>query len=362
MEESEEKGNNEFIENDAIQEANNSTEQNIEIGDDKSRAGKLYYINADTINSNEKNMARGKNRLDDQGYKYSSEIKGSAYKSPMNEGVKQISSSVLGDKSRYQTKLPNISRQPILEGNTYSQVNASEDEYYTSQRAIDNSANLTQKMEDLGNMQSNKLSYSNPKEIKRRIANMPRYINPAHMNIVEKFLETNLTKNKADVMTQGPISIQNRHKSPNINTVHGKNLPYNDSSQLMKKMKQLEAQLKGLDDEYEILKEENEELVEQNNYMKDINKKLFMKMRDAENVEDIEVNSGNDNNQENPKRETITTNNMDFINETSVGEIHSMYQDLFLTDMKKEVEDAQSELKQFKQETNTANREITILK
>ena len=53
---------------------------------------------------------------------------------------------------------------------------------------------------------------------------------------------------------------------------------------------------------------------------------------------------------------------MDFINETSVGEIHSMYQDLFLTDMKKEVEDAQSELKQFKQETNTANREITILK
>ena len=53
---------------------------------------------------------------------------------------------------------------------------------------------------------------------------------------------------------------------------------------------------------------------------------------------------------------------MDFINETSVGEIHSMYQDLFLTDMKKEVEDAQSELKQFKQETNTANREITTLK
>lgn len=39
-----------------------------------------------------------------------------------------------------------------------------------------------------------------------------------------------------------------------------------------------------------------------------------------------------------------------------------MYQDLFLTDMKKEVEDAQSELKQLKQETNTANREITILK
>jgi paraquat-inducible protein B len=61
-------------------------------------------------------------------------------------------------------------------------------------------------------------------------------------------------------------------------------------------------------------------------------------------------------------REETNTNNFDFINQTSVGEIHSMYQDLFLTDMKKEVEDAQSELKQWKVETNTANREITILK
>lgn len=50
------------------------------------------------------------------------------------------------------------------------------------------------------------------------------------------------------------------------------------------------------------------------------------------------------------------------MNETSVGEIHSMYQDLFLTDMKREVEDAQSELKQCKQESNTTNREINILR
>lgn len=55
----------------------------------------------------------------------------------------------------------------------------------------------------------------------------------------------------------------------------------------MKKMKQLESQLKSLDDEYDTLKEDNGELVEQNNYMKEINKKLFMKMRDTDdNIED----------------------------------------------------------------------------
>lgn len=56
------------------------------------------------------------------------------------------------------------------------------------------------------------------------------------------------------------------------------------------------------------------------------------------------------------------SNNSEFINEISVGEIHSMYQDLFLTDMKREVEDAQTELKQWKQETNVANHEINALK
>ena len=34
--------------------------------------------------------------------------------------------------------------------------------------------------------------------------------------------------------------------------------------------------------------------------------------------------------------------------ENSVGEIHSLYQDLFLTDIKKEVETAQLELKNTK--------------
>lgn len=32
----------------------------------------------------------------------------------------------------------------------------------------------------------------------------------------------------------------------------------------------------------------------------------------------------------------------------NIGEIHSLYQDLFLTDIKKEVETAQSELKMWK--------------
>ena len=36
--------------------------------------------------------------------------------------------------------------------------------------------------------------------------------------------------------------------------------------------------------------------------------------------------------------------------ESSVGDIHSLYQDLFLTDIKKEVENAQHELKSCKQE------------
>ena len=46
----------------------------------------------------------------------------------------------------------------------------------------------------------------------------------------------------------------------------------------------------------------------------------------------------------------------------NIGEIHSLYQELFLTDIKKEVESAQTELKQSKQEQNTAQREMAGLK
>lgn len=46
----------------------------------------------------------------------------------------------------------------------------------------------------------------------------------------------------------------------------------------------------------------------------------------------------------------------------NIGEIHSLYQELFLTDIKKEVETAQTELKQCKYEKNNAQREMVQLK
>ena len=42
------------------------------------------------------------------------------------------------------------------------------------------------------------------------------------------------------------------------------------------------------------------------------------------------------------------------LKESSVGDIHSLYQDLFLTDIKREVENAQHELKSCKLEQNNA--------
>jgi len=48
--------------------------------------------------------------------------------------------------------------------------------------------------------------------------------------------------------------------------------------------------------------------------------------------------------------------------ESNIGEIHSLYQDLFLTDIKQEVEKAQSELKSCKQEQNNAQRAMLVLK
>ena len=48
--------------------------------------------------------------------------------------------------------------------------------------------------------------------------------------------------------------------------------------------------------------------------------------------------------------------------ESNIGEIHYLYQDLFLTDIKQEVEKAQKELKSCKQEQNNAQREMATLK
>ena len=58
------------------------------------------------------------------------------------------------------------------------------------------------------------------------------------------------------------------------------------------KYKMLENQLGQLDEEYDTLRADNEELIEQNNYMKDINKKLFMKMRDTEDEYKDELDTG----------------------------------------------------------------------
>ena len=46
----------------------------------------------------------------------------------------------------------------------------------------------------------------------------------------------------------------------------------------------------------------------------------------------------------------------------SAGDIHSLYQDLFLTDIKKQVESAQNELKTCKKEQSQAQRECNDLK
>ena len=49
-----------------------------------------------------------------------------------------------------------------------------------------------------------------------------------------------------------------------------------------------------------------------------------------------------------------TSQSAALVEDQSVGDIHSLYQDLFLTDIKKQVETAQHELKTVKQEQNTA--------
>ena len=88
-----------------------------------------------------------------------------------------------------------------------------------------------------------------------------------------------------------------------------------------------------MDRDYERMQLENEHLKDKQSELKTVNKQLFdqMPLSSAE-----------------PSQ--------------TVGEIHSLYQDLFLTDIKREVESAQTELKQCKQEQNSAQREMTTLK
>ena len=134
-------------------------------------------------------------------------------------------------------------------------------------------------------MNRKKNSLQRETEQTEKYSGIHKFMNKGQMNIMQKFLEhTNLkTKHKKDSTLPSKIKL----KEHGQNLIYSKNLPFNNSNELMKKMKQLESQLKSLDDEYDTLKEDNGELVEQNNYMKEINKKLFMKMRDTDdNIED----------------------------------------------------------------------------
>ena len=103
--------------------------------------------------------------------------------------------------------------------------------------------------------------------------------------------------------------------------------------------------------EYERYQVENEELKEQHEDIKAKNKMLFEQLTQGGTSASTEGPSGlNDHGS--------LEAGSDPTGAANIGEIHSLYQDLFLTDIKKEVESAQSELKQCKQEQNTAQREM----
>lgn len=263
--------------------------------------------------------------------------------------------------------MPTIqSRQKDLEPSSLSGagLNVSDNSYYQIPKEENYSGNLTQKVVHLNYNQERKISQERPNEY-RTASKIPKFMNPSQLNIVEKFLEgSNIGQNMYNTQT-GIKSTQNSSKSPGMKLGSiQRNISQNDSAQLMKKLKQLESQLKSLDEEYDTLKEENEELLDQNARHRDIIKKLTMYEgdMDAQGVhslientsQELDNNSGRiveflnifsileliRNEKDSPSQQE------DIVNEISVGEIHSMYQDLFLTDMKREVEDAQTELKQ----------------
>ena len=114
---------------------------------------------------------------------------------------------------------------------------------------------------------------------------------------------------------------------------------------LQKQLAELEAEMSSLDTEYSQLQEENSQLQSEANHMKKVNQSLLQEQQSAGEA------STTDGAEENPIE-----------NAPSVGEIHSMYQDLFLADMKKEVQEAQEKLSQTKKESMDANREIQRLR
>lgn len=102
-------------------------------------------------------------------------------------------------------------------------------------------------------------------------------------------------------------------------------------------MKQLDEELKKLNEEYDSIQGENGSIQSEIMHLKDINRQYVRQINEQESTASEE-------------------------NEGSIGEIHSMYQDLFLNDMKKELTQAQQKLVDAKQEQSLVQREITTLK
>ncbi|CAI2381202.1 unnamed protein product [Moneuplotes crassus] len=275
-----------------------------------------------------------------------SDIEIKKHKSP-KESPKIIPiTSVLGGRSKYSTKFPDISRQPNIDSNSHTEDPYTEEDQETEQ-----------------DLDTNKVSSRKKSTKTKKLTGIQKYFNPDQMNMMNKFLKN--TDSALENTKAATLNTKIGHKSPGISAVNNKNMSFQSSNELAKKIKQLEAQAKALDEEYDTLKTDNQELIDQNNYMKDVNKKLFMKMRDNDDLNDTSTDQPEETKcGDTPKTDLKggMSTNMDFLNQVSVGEVHSMYQDLFLTDMKKEVEDAQEELNQCKKETNSAYREIKKLK
>ena len=116
----------------------------------------------------------------------------------------------------------------------------------------------------------------------------------------------------------------------------------------------------GLDQDYDRMVLENEELKNQHEDIKGKNRQLFEQITQSHQEggghllmeESIQFN-------ESKAAAAMTTTSHSIIDENgmpipgaqgvvggaNIGEIHSLYQDLFLTDIKREVENAQTELK-----------------
>jgi len=96
--------------------------------------------NSESVGSTERDFNHIRNsQIIKNVYKDPSDIKVSSKASLKADKVKNISSSVLGDRSKHLTKLPNISRQPKLEGsiNSGAKPHGSYDDYYSSQNKLD---------------------------------------------------------------------------------------------------------------------------------------------------------------------------------------------------------------------------------